>query len=75
MAAEADVGCSRSRMSRRATPAASCATRRAPCSPKTIVPRDFDRVDIPFPERGGPVHVKASDKPPEPEAECEPAVP
>jgi ribonuclease Z len=25
----------------------------------TIVPRDFDRVEIPFPERGGPVHVKA----------------
>jgi ribonuclease Z len=26
---------------------------------RTIVPRDFDRVDIPFPERGEPVHVKA----------------
>jgi ribonuclease Z len=25
----------------------------------TIVPRDFDRVEIPFPERGEPVHVKA----------------
>ena len=25
----------------------------------TIVPRDFDRVDIPFPERGAPVHEKA----------------
>jgi ribonuclease Z len=25
----------------------------------TIVPRDFDRVEIPFPERGAPVHVKA----------------
>ena len=25
----------------------------------TIVPRDFDRVEIPFPERGSPVHVKA----------------
>ena len=25
----------------------------------TIVPRDFDRVEIPFPERGGPVHVRA----------------
>jgi ribonuclease Z len=43
--------------------------------PETIVPRDFDRVDLPFPERGGPVHVKASEKPPEPEAEREPAVP
>ena len=25
----------------------------------TIVPRDFDRVQIPFPEHGGPVHVRA----------------
>ena len=25
----------------------------------TIVPRDFDRVEIPFPERGEPVHVRA----------------
>ena len=25
----------------------------------TIVPRDFDRVEIPFPERGAPVHVRA----------------
>src|SRR4051794_3406257 len=41
----------------------------------TIVPRDFDRVEIPFPERGAPVHVRASDRPPEPEAEREPAVP
>jgi ribonuclease Z len=24
----------------------------------TIVPRDFDRVEVPFPERGGPVHVQ-----------------
>jgi ribonuclease Z len=28
---------------------------------RTIVPQDFDRVEIPFPERGGPVHVKSSD--------------
>ncbi len=25
----------------------------------TIVPRDFDRVEIPFPESGAPVHVRA----------------
>jgi len=25
----------------------------------TIVPRDFDRVEIPFPERGAPVHIRA----------------
>jgi ribonuclease Z len=30
-----------------------------------IVPRDFDRVEIPFPERGDPVHIRASDRPPE----------
>jgi ribonuclease Z len=32
-----------------------------------IVPRDFDRIEIPFPERGGPVHIRASDRPPQPE--------
>ena len=26
--------------------------------PKTIVPRDFDRVELPLPERGDPVHVR-----------------
>jgi ribonuclease Z len=31
----------------------------------TIVPRDFDTVEIPFPERGEPVHVRVSDTPPE----------
>jgi ribonuclease Z len=28
--------------------------------PNTIVPRDFDRVEIPFPERGEPIHHKSS---------------
>jgi ribonuclease Z len=32
----------------------------------TVVPRDFDRIEIPFPERGEPVHVRASERPPEP---------
>jgi ribonuclease Z len=32
---------------------------------RVIVPRDFDRIEIPFPERGEPVHIKASDRPPE----------
>jgi len=27
---------------------------------RTIVPQDFDRVELPLPERGGPVHVRAS---------------
>jgi ribonuclease Z len=31
----------------------------------TIVPRDFDRVEIPFPERGDPVHVRAGSEPAE----------
>ena len=26
---------------------------------RTILPRDFDRVEVPLPERGGPVHVRA----------------
>src|SRR2546423_283007 len=30
---------------------------------RTIVPRDFDRVEIPLPERGGPVHVRHKDPP------------
>jgi ribonuclease Z len=25
---------------------------------RTIVPRDFDRVEIPFPERGAPEHIR-----------------
>jgi len=28
---------------------------------RTIVPRDFDRVEIPFPERGSPEHVRGGD--------------
>jgi ribonuclease Z len=32
---------------------------------RVIVPRDFDRVEIPLPERGEPVHIRASDRPPE----------
>ena len=31
--------------------------------PNTIGPRDFDRVEIPFPERGEPVHVRAGSEP------------
>ena len=30
---------------------------------RTIVPRDFDRVELPLPERGEPVHVRAEDVP------------
>jgi ribonuclease Z len=30
---------------------------------RTIVPRDFDRVDVPLPEKGEPVHVRAEKEP------------
>src|SRR5262249_41621671 len=36
---------------------------------RTIVPRDFDSVELPLPERGEPVHVRAEereDRTPEP---------
>jgi ribonuclease Z len=33
---------------------------------RVIVPRDFDVVEIPFPERGEPVHVRADEAPPVP---------
>jgi ribonuclease Z len=36
--------------------------------PSAVVPRDFDRIDIPFPERGQPVHVRGSDQAPVPTA-------
>jgi ribonuclease Z len=26
---------------------------------RTVVPRDFDRIELPLPERGGPLHVRA----------------
>jgi ribonuclease Z len=38
----------------------------------TVVPRDFDRIELPFPERGEPVHVRASDRPPEREESAAP---
>ncbi|HYY20830.1 MAG TPA: ribonuclease Z [Thermoleophilaceae bacterium] len=43
---------------------------------RTIVPRDFDRVEIPLPERGPPRHIKAEAEPaafvPEPVADAGP---
>ena len=33
--------------------------------PGTVVPRDFDRIEIPFPERGEPTHIRAGDEPQE----------
>src|SRR3954447_25166069 len=31
--------------------------------PETVVPRDFDAIDVPFPERGAPALVKAAEEP------------
>jgi ribonuclease Z len=31
--------------------------------PATVVPRDFDEIDVPFPERGEPALVKAEREP------------
>jgi hypothetical protein len=36
------------------------------------VPRDFDRIEVPFPERGEPVLVKASERGREPDVLAEP---
>ena len=43
----------------------------------TIVPNDLDRVEIPFPERGKPVHLRADERPPPPDpaAEAPPPAP
>jgi len=41
----------------------------------SIVPHDFDRVEIPLPERGEPEHVRARDGRPSPTAEPSPASP
>jgi ribonuclease Z len=30
---------------------------------RTIIPRDFDSVSIPLPERGGPEHVRGAEPP------------
>jgi ribonuclease Z len=38
----------------------------------TIVPRDFDRVDLPLPEKGEPVHVRADRAAPADPALAEP---
>ena len=51
-------GCSRSPTSPPATSRARSATRPARCSPSTVVPRDFDAIEVPFPERGEPDLVK-----------------
>jgi ribonuclease Z len=29
----------------------------------TVVPRDFDRIELPFPERGPPEHVRGDERP------------
>jgi ribonuclease Z len=41
--------------------------------PGTVVPRDFDLIEVPFPERGAPRLVKNGARPPRSGAEPEPA--
>jgi ribonuclease Z len=41
--------------------------------PDTVVPRDFDLIELPFPERGAPSLVKSGARPPRAAAEPEPA--
>lgn len=38
--------------------------------PDTVVPRDFDLIEVPFPERGAPRLVKSGGRPPRTEAEA-----
>jgi len=40
--------------------------------PDTVVPRDFDLIEVPFPERGAPRLVKKGARPPRTEADTEP---
>ncbi len=41
--------------------------------PATVVPRDFDVIEVPFPERGAPTLVKSGARPPRTETDPEPA--
>jgi ribonuclease Z len=41
--------------------------------PDTVVPRDFDLIEVPFPERGAPSLVKGGARPPRAEPSTEPA--
>ena len=41
--------------------------------PDTVVPRDFDLIEVPFPERGAPRLVKSGARPPRTESDAAPA--
>ena len=43
--------------------------------PDTVVPRDFDVIELPFPERGAPQLVKGGARRAEPTAEYPPVTP
>ena len=43
-------------------PPACCATRRGRSFQRTVLPRDFDTIEIPFPERGEPELIRWEDR-------------
>ena len=62
LAAEAEVGLlALTHLSPRHPPARLREEARAVFE-RTVVPRDFDRIEIPLPERGEPVHVRADEE-------------
>lgn len=63
LAAEADVGMlALTHLSARHRPSDAQAEARA-VFPETVMPRDFDVIHVPFPERGDPVHAPGAGRP------------
>ena len=63
LAAEADVGLLALTHVSPRHPAGALRDEARAVFDRTIVPRDFDRVELPLPERGEPVHVKVGQAP------------
>jgi ribonuclease Z len=72
LAEEADVGLlALTHLSARHRPSDALAEARS-IFPDTVMPRDFDMVHVPFPERGDPVHAPAAGRPQRGSAGAEP---